>query len=136
VSIIQIADTKAIKYLNLVINKLDSTRRGILTKISAGQPIVTAISPYKSITSHIQTRFGINPVVPMVWTGSGYGSVSVIIKIYKAVKKCSKEDGFTIFVYRRDVNLTNMLSLTALVILYIFAGFSELHVHLVVEHLL
>jgi len=87
VSIVQIADTKVIKYLNLVINKLKNTRRGILTKISAGQPIVTAISPYKSITFHIQKRFGINPVVPMVWTGSGYGSVSVIIKRYKAVKK-------------------------------------------------
>jgi len=87
VSIIQTADTKAIEYLDLVINKLESTRRGILTKISAGQPITTAISPYKSITSPIQTRFGINPRVPMVWTGSGYGSVSVIIKRYKAVKK-------------------------------------------------
>jgi len=119
VSIIQTANTKAIEYLDLVINKLESTRRRILTKISAGQPIATAISPYAYITFHIQTRFGINPRVPTVWTGSGYESVSVIIKRYKAVKKCSKEDGFTIFVYRRDVNLTNMLSLTAPVILYI-----------------
>jgi len=90
VSVIQSAESRAIKLLDNVINELESTRSKILKGEPIARPTVSDV-----VDSSLKTRFKLKPNNRNIWIKTGAGTVCVLIKRFKAARKIFNTAGST-----------------------------------------
>lgn len=82
VATIAAADKRAIELLDTVIEELEGARNDILNGEEIAWPTIADV-----VALGLRNRFKMNPDSRRVWTGRGAGTVYVLIKRYKAVRK-------------------------------------------------
>ena len=79
---IEVADARAIQLLDNVIDELEGTRSSILKGAVIGWPTISDATALA-----LRNRFQIDPDSRRVWTATGAGTVDVLIKRFRAVRK-------------------------------------------------
>ncbi len=79
---IEDANARAIELLDTVIDELEGTRNDILEGATIGWPTISDATALA-----LSNRFRIDPDSRRVWTGKGTGTVDVLIKRFRAVRK-------------------------------------------------
>ena len=82
VATIAASDKRAIELLDTIIEELEGARNDILNGEEIAWPTIADV-----VALELRNRFKMNPDSRRVWTGRGAGTVYVLIKRYKAVRK-------------------------------------------------